>query len=202
MFCRSCGSAQPDEGSFCTRCGVRLAVPVEGPEPTAYRPPAGTFSRAAPAEPPPRRRRGRALAFLAAAVVVLGGLAVTGWREHWPPGVFGATRSATQGSGASRSAASIHSVPPDATRVVTNLVSRDPAKVRNSLAKSYSAQVSSAVLAPAGTQVRVLPGTWRQRGSDASMSVSVTVPGRAPVTETVYLVREGGRWRILFTDAP
>jgi hypothetical protein len=135
-------------------------------------------------------------------VVVLGSLAVTGWQEHWPPGVFGAARSATQRSGDSTSAASIHRVPADATRVVTNLVSRDPAKVRNSLAGSFSAQVSSAALAPAGTRIRVLPGTWRQLGSDSSIRVSVTVPGRAPVTEVVYLVREGGRWRILFTDAP
>jgi hypothetical protein len=29
----------------------------------------------------------------------------------------------------------------------------------------------------------------------------VTLPGRAPLAETVYFVREEGRWRVLFADA-
>jgi len=39
--------------------------------------------------PPPRRRFRGPLAGTAAVVVVLGCLAVAGWREHWPPAVFG-----------------------------------------------------------------------------------------------------------------
>jgi hypothetical protein len=29
----------------------------------------------------------------------------------------------------------------------------------------------------------------------------VTLRGRAPLAETVYFVREEGRWRVLFADA-
>jgi hypothetical protein len=140
------------------------------------------------------------LAVLAAAVVVFAALVVTGWREHWPPAVFGPANSSARTTSAS--AAVIHGVPADAARVVTNLASRDPAVVRGSLAAGYSAQVNVAALAPAGTRIRVQPGTWQQRGDAASLRASVTVPGRAPVSEVVYLVREEGQWRIVFTDAP
>ena len=84
---------------------------------------------------------------------------------------------------------------------VANLASRNPAKVRNSLVTAYSAQVNAATVAPAGTRIRVQPGTWQQRGTYASLQALVTVPGQAPVTEVVYLVREEGQWRVLFTDA-
>jgi len=74
--------------------------------------------------------------------------------------------------------------------------------VRDSLALSYSTQVNTAVLAPAGTQIRVQPGTWQQQGDEARLRAAVTVPGQRPVTEVVYLIREDGRWRVLFTDVP
>ena len=44
---------------------------------------------AAPAYTPPRRRRGTALVAVAAVFVVLGGLAAAGWKQHWPPALFG-----------------------------------------------------------------------------------------------------------------
>jgi hypothetical protein len=93
-------------------------------------------------------------------------------------------------------------VPAEAVTVVENLASRDPATVRDSLALSYSTQVNTAVLAPAGTQIRVQSGTWQQHGDEARLRAVVTVPGQTPVTEVVYLVREVGRWRVLFTDVP
>jgi len=136
------------------------------------------------------------LAALAAVVVVLGGLAATGWREHWPPALFGPASSHA------RTAAVAHGAPAVAIRAVANLVSRSPATVRDSLAAIYSTQVNAAALAPAGTKIRVLPGTWQQHGTDGSLLALVTVPGRAPVTEVVYLVQEEGRWRVLFTGAP
>jgi hypothetical protein len=131
-------------------------------------------------------------------VILLAVLVVTGWIEHWPPAVFGPSNPAAQA--ASKSVT--RDAPVSAVKVVVNLASRDTAIVRNSLAVSYSMQVSTAVLAPAGTRIRVLPGTWQQYGADASLRAVVSVPGRAPVTELIYLVREEGRWRVLFTDAP
>lgn len=131
-------------------------------------------------------------------VVVLAGLAVAGWREHWPAAVFGRGSSGP----AQGSVAEVKDVPGEAASAVVNLVSRSPSVVRNSLATIYAAQVNAAVLAPAGTRIRVQPGTWQQRGTYASLRALVTAPGRAPVTEVVYLVREEGRWRVLFTDAP
>lgn len=93
-------------------------------------------------------------------------------------------------------------VPAAAARVATNVVSRDPATVRNSLAFIYSTQVNAAALAPTGTQMRVQPGTWQQNGDEARLRAVVTVPHRKPVTEVIYLVREEGQWRVLFIDAP
>jgi hypothetical protein len=93
-------------------------------------------------------------------------------------------------------------VPAAAAKVVVNVVARDPAAVRASLARTYSAQVSAATLAPAGTKIRVVQGTWQQIGDEARLRAVVTMPGRAPATEMVYLVREEGQWRVLFTDAP
>jgi hypothetical protein len=124
---------------------------------------------------------------VAAAVVVLAALGAAGWREHWPLALFGHANSPA---------------PADAVRAVANLVSRSPATVRDSLAAVYSAQVNSSVLAPAGTQIAVQPGTWQQHGADASLRAVVTLPGRTPETEVVYLVREEGLWRVQFTSAP
>jgi hypothetical protein len=83
-----------------------------------------------------------------------------------------------------------------------NLVSRDPATVRTALASANMGQSNLAVLAPAGTRIRVQPGTWQQHGDEAKLRAVVTVPHQARVTEVVYLIREGGQWHVLFTDAP
>jgi hypothetical protein len=128
-------------------------------------------------------------------VIVLAALAGIGWREHWPPALFGRANSPAQ-------AAATTGIPAGAVSAVANLGSRNPVTVRKSLAAAYWAQVNTATVAPAGTRVRVQPGTWQQQGSYAALRARVTVPGQAPVTEVVYLVREEGRWRVLFTDAP
>lgn len=91
-------------------------------------------------------------------------------------------------------------VPAAAAKVVTHLVSQDPATVRDSLAYSYSTQIGATVLAPAGTRILVQPGTWQQSGDEARLRAIVAMPHRKSVTEIVYLVREDGQWRILFTD--
>jgi hypothetical protein len=213
MDCPGCGSVQSDGGNFCRKCGTALiAKPqvhddtaglsgVEGAaEPQVIKagrgraPANGSLS---PAGGEPKwSRRGVLVAGLVV-VVVLAGLVGAGRLERWPAAVFGQTGPATgteSGSGVL--------VPADAARVVTNLMSRDTATVRESLATSYSAQVSPASLAPPGTMIRVQRGSWEQRGGNARLRAVVTMRGRAPVTEIVYLVREGGRWRVLFTGAP
>lgn len=211
-FCTKCGHQLEQDARFCAACGHAIAdqsdrsvLPRSEQAPAARREPAaamateaGTASASQPSEqmagpspcsdkpPPPWRRRGM-LAAVTAAVVVLAALAAAGWREHWPPALFGRANSPA---------------PADAVRVVANLVSRSPAAVRDSLAAVYAAQVNSSVLAPAGTRIAVQPGTWQQHGTDASLRAVVTLPGRAPVTEVIYLVREEGQWRVLFTGAP
>lgn len=122
---------------------------------------------------------------VAVAVVVLVGAA---WLTHWPPGLFAGSSGGSGAAGA----------PSAAGRAVMDLASRDPATVRSALAAGYD--VSKSDLAPAGTSIRMEPGTWRQQGDDAAVLAVVTVPGRKPVTETVYLVRQEGQWRVLFTD--
>jgi hypothetical protein len=130
----------------------------------------------------PHRHR-LAAAFILA-VAVLGALAVAGWLVHWPSGVFGGSASI--------------SAPADALTAVTDLTSRNPSTLRAALVTGYP--VKSGDLAPVGTSIRVQPGTWRQQGDYAIMQAVVTLPGRAPLTETVYLVRKGGRWLVLFAD--
>jgi hypothetical protein len=44
------------------------------------------------------------------------------------------------------------------------------------------------------------PRTWPQPASGAGLAV-VTVPHHPPVTRMFYLVREHGRWLVLFSDA-
>jgi hypothetical protein len=125
------------------------------------------------------------MAAFMAAVAVLGALAVAGWLAHWPSGVFG---------GSARSA----SAPADAVTAVTDLTSRDPATLRAVLATGYP--VNARDLAPAGTVIRVQPGTWQQQGDHATVQAAVTLPGRAPQAETIYFARKGGRWLVLFAD--
>lgn len=93
-------------------------------------------------------------------------------------------------------------VPAAAAKVVVNVVARDPATVRAALVRAYSAQVSAAALAPAGTEIRVVRGTWQRIGNEARLRAVITMPGRAPVSEMVYLVRQEGQWRVLLTDVP
>lgn len=81
---------------------------------------------------------------------------------------------------------------------VTNLTSRNPAALRGALAAGYP--VSPGDAAPAGTTIRVQPGTWKQRGGYATVRAVVTLPGHAPLTETIYFAWEEGRWRVLFAD--
>jgi hypothetical protein len=132
---------------------------------------------------PPRRHRLMAAFILA--VAVLGALVAAGWLAHWPPGVFG---------GAARGV----SAPADAVTAVTDLASRNPAALRAALVAGYP--VNAGDLAPAGTSIRVQPGTWRQQGNYATVQAVVTLPGRAPLAETVYFFLEEGRWRVLFAD--
>jgi hypothetical protein len=131
-------------------------------------------------------RRHRLVAAFILAVAVLGALAVAGWLAHWPSGVFG---------GSARGV----STPTDAATAVTDLTSRNPATVRAALVAGYP--VNAGDIAPAGTSIRLRPGTWRQQGGYATVQAVVTLRGRAPLAETVYFVREEGRWRVLFADA-
>jgi hypothetical protein len=133
---------------------------------------------------PPRRHR--LLAAFIAAVAVLGALAVAGWVAHWPSGVFG---------GSTRGA----SAPADAVTAVTGLTARNTAALRAALAADYP--VNAGDLAPAGTSIRVQPGTWQQQGGYATVQAVATLPGRAPLAETIYFARKGGRWLVLFADA-
>jgi hypothetical protein len=194
MACHRCGSVQPDNASYCGQCGVPMAAVADPADTTEVLSSAGP-----PAVPVAIRRSPRRLKVLASAVVavvVLSGLAAAGWRAHWPQALFGPTKSQAQTAAASAG------MPADAMSAVANLASRNPVKVRNSLAATYSTQVNAATVAPVGTRIRLQPGTWQQRGTYASLRALVTVPGQVPVTEVIYLVREVGRWRVLFTDAP
>jgi hypothetical protein len=197
MDCGRCGSAQPDDARYCGQCGTPVAAvacePGMAPDVPRPVPPSGSSTALLTVV---SRSRRKVLAVTGAAVVALAALAAIGWREHWPPALFGPANAQARTTGV------VHGVPVAAVRVVANLVSRNPATVRGSLAAIYSAQVNTAVLAPAGTRIRVQPSTWLQRGSDASLRALVTVPGRATVAEVVYLMQEEGRWRVLFTDVP
>ena len=81
---------------------------------------------------------------------------------------------------------------------VTGLISRNAATLSAALAVGYPVSVGD--VAPVGTTIRVQPGTWQQRGDYATVRAVVTLPGRAPLSETIYVIREEGRWRVLFAD--
>jgi hypothetical protein len=119
-----------------------------------------------------------------AALLAVGGAACTSM-SHNPPKTAGP-----------------NNVPPSAAKVVSNVLSRDLAAVRNSLVPQLASRVNVNMLALAGTRVVVQSGSWRQYGDEASLSAVVTVPRHPAVTEVFYLVRGEGRWLVLFTDAP
>jgi hypothetical protein len=138
-------------------------------------------------------RRHRLLAAFISAVAVLGALTLAGWLAHWPAGLFGGPARGVGAGGAAGAGA-----PAGAVAAVTGLASRNPAALRAALAAGYP--LSAGDLAPAGTSIRVQPGTWEQRGDYATVRAVVTLPGRARLAETVYFAREEGRWRVLFAD--
>src|SRR5450631_4193880 len=199
--CPDCGTFQPDQARFCDSCGTLLngAAPADaglGPAPPRGGPPSARIAGSSA----PRRRRTSMVAVSGAAIVVLAAaLAVTGWREQWPRALFGAARSQASGSQGSRPAAPSGDAPVGAASAAAALASRDPAALRSALAQGYAVQVTAAALAPAGTRIRPELHTWVQRGDQASLRAVVMIPGRPPVTEVVYLTREGERWRVLFT---
>jgi hypothetical protein len=150
-------------------------------------------------------RRHRLLAAFISAVAVLGALTLAGWLAHWPAGLFGGPARGVGAGGAAASGAAPASTgptgagaPAGAVAAVTGLASRNPAALRAALAAGYP--LSAGDLAPAGTSIRVQPGTWEQRGDYATVRAVVTLPGRARLAETVYFAREEGRWRVLFAD--
>lgn len=195
MNCRSCGRELPEEARFCGQCGTPLADAADGAENMAASGPATLEQPDASVKTAPLWRRRKTLASAAVTVAVLAAaLVVTGWKEHWPAAVFGAANSSAQ--------AASYRVPAGALEAAANLVSRNLATVRKSLASVYAAQAGAAALAPAGTRIRVRPGSWRQQGVNGSLRMWVTMPGHRPVATTLYLVREEGRWRVLFTGAP
>ena len=142
----------------------------------------------------PWQRGRRLLVICVSSVLVLAALGVAGWRAHWPAALFGSN----SGARSINSTAGVSRAPSDAVKAVADLASRDLVAVRQSVAAGY--QITAAALAPAGTRIEVQAGTWQQRGENASLRARVMMPGRAPVVELVYLVRQEGRWRVLFTD--
>jgi hypothetical protein len=126
-------------------------------------------------------RHRRVPAALLSAVGVAGALVLAGWLAHWP------VRTGSAGT-----------PPPAAVTAVTGLTSRNSAALSAALAAGYP--VSAGDVAPAGTTIRVQPGTWEQKGDYATVRAVVTLPGRAPLAETIYFAQEEGRWRVLFAD--
>ena len=160
-------------------------------------------------------RRYRLLAAFISTVAVLGALLLCGWLAHWPAGLFGgsargvstarAAASSDAPASANRASASPAStrpadtgMPAGAVAAVTGLTSRNPATLSAALAGGYP--VSADDVAPVGTTIRVQPGTWQQRGDYATVRAVVMLPGRAPLSETIYFIREEGRLRVLFAD--
>src|SRR5580704_4618710 len=127
MDCGRCGSAQPDDARYCGQCGTPVAAvacePGMAPDVPRPVPPSGSSTALLTVV---SRSRRKVLAVTGAAVVALAALAAIGWREHWPPALFGPANAQARTTGV------VHGVPAAAVRVVANLVSRNPATVRGS----------------------------------------------------------------------
>jgi hypothetical protein len=54
-------------------------------------------------------------------------------------------------------------------------------------------------LLPAGSSIVADPGSWRRTGDVASINVTVTKPGAAPVAEVAVLFDETDGWRVALT---
>jgi hypothetical protein len=91
--------------------------------------------------------------------------------------------------------------PAEAVAAVTNLVSDDLSDVRAGVSQLIAAKITSPnTLAPAGSKLQVDQRSWQQAGDNASLEATLTSPGRAPVRQRIYLIREAGHWRVLFSE--
>jgi hypothetical protein len=89
--------------------------------------------------------------------------------------------------------------PDDAVKTVEAFASSDVTTFRASLSSVTLAAAPDAVPPPPGTTVTIDRGSWRQRGDDAVVRVTGLDSDGKDVPTDVYLVREAGRWRVLFT---
>lgn len=123
--------------------------------------------------------------------LVLGGLAAMAVLD----------RSTDRTPAAEQGPTSTTEAPTEAVAAVSNLVSGDLAKVRAGVSHFIAAKITSpTMLAPAGSTLQVDQRTWQRQGDNASLEAILTSPGQAPVRERIYLIREAGHWRVLFSE--
>jgi hypothetical protein len=136
-------------------------------------------------------RRNLVILSSAVAVILLVGLAVT---------VFTRTAHKRPDAKATQSTTGAE-VPTEAVTATANLVSGDLRTVRAGVSRLIASRITSpAMLAPTGSTLQVDRHSWHQRGDDASLEATLSSPGRAPVRERLYLIREAGHWRVLFSE--
>jgi hypothetical protein len=115
-------------------------------------------------------------------------------------GRVGDSQSSRPNSQATRANSAVQA-PAEAVTAATNLVARDLATVRSGMSRLMAARITSpTALTPAGSTLTVDRQSWRERGDNARLEIILESPGRRPVRHRLYLVREAGHWRILFSE--
>jgi hypothetical protein len=194
---------------MCPRCGFATYAESHPPVPPLPPSPLPPSPLLAPPLPPASTSpSGRSIATIAGfvlAFLVLAGAGGVGaylvLGRDSAPGPASATSSAPASSASASSRSPVDQAHADAHAAAVALkgLSANPAGVLATDTTSLVADPRSAV--PAGTTVSANEGSWAPdgTGTGGTLDVTVTYPGRSPVTYLAVMVKEASGWKVLAT---
>jgi hypothetical protein len=92
-------------------------------------------------------------------------------------------------------------VPQEVTETLWRFVAPNLDAVRSAVVNQFAPALTNGDAAPAATVIDVEPNSWRQDGDRGLVTGVVRVVGQPPAKRHFYLLRQGGQWRVLFTDS-
>lgn len=92
-------------------------------------------------------------------------------------------------------------VPREVSETLQRFVAPDLEAVRSAVVSQLAPALTNGDAAPAATQIDIESNSWRQDDDRGVVTGAVRVVGQPPAKRHFYLLRQGGQWRITFTDS-